>query len=68
MTYAKRRSHRQSLLTGTTDGKYFKDRPDTELDAMNAKGDATVQKNKATLNPLNGYQSVAHPAQVSPGE
>ena len=54
------------LRAGAVDGKYMHLRPDTEVSAMNAGGNRLVHENRATLNPLDGYPSVEHPAQIVP--
>lgn len=61
------RSRVGSLEEGATDSKYMKARPNTETDPMNAKGDATIRRNKATLNILDGYPSHEEWDKVSPG-
>lgn len=62
------RSMKKSLLEGSTDGKYIKDRPDTETDRMNGDGDKLIKENRQSLNPLNGYQTVGYPAPIAPAE
>jgi hypothetical protein len=62
------RSMNQSLNEGSTDGKYRKVRPDTEvIPGISAEG--TVD-NKQTLHPFYGYGFAAteYPAQVNPGK
>lgn len=67
MTVNQSRSERSSMLEGTTDGKYRKRRPDTEV--AYGMGDQIVQANRDALNPLNGYDYLNSQASrmVSPG-
>jgi len=64
------RSQNESLNNGSTDGKYRKRRPDTEVQPSN--GDAAVMANRASLHPdMNwGYVNSEYPAnqQVNPGK
>jgi hypothetical protein len=66
MTVRKLRSESASLIEGTTDGKYRKRRPNTEVDA--GQGDELVVKNRAGLHPYMNYGFInsEEPAKVSP--
>ena len=70
MTVNISRSQNESLIDGTTDGKYRKRRPDTEVQP--GDGDAAVMANRASLHPdMNwGYINSEYPAvqRVSPGK
>lgn len=61
------RSMNESLNEGSTDGKYRKVRPDTEL--VPGQGDEKTAANRATLHPFYGYGFVNQefPAKVNPG-
>lgn len=69
MTVNISRSQNESLNEGSTDGKYRKRRPDTEVQPAN--GDAEVMANRASLHPdMNwGYVNSEYPAtqRVNPG-
>lgn len=60
------RSMRASLDTGVVEGKYFFERPNTEVDAQNVTGDRLTRANRDALNPLDGYGAVDAPTKVSP--
>lgn len=62
------RSRKAGLISGATDGKYLKDRPDTETDPMNADGDRLIKQNRQSLNPLDGYQTIEYPIPTVPAE
>lgn len=66
MTVRKLRSESASLVEGTTDGKYRKRRPNTEVDA--GMGDELVVKNRAGLHPYMNYGFInsEEPAKVNP--
>ena len=66
MTVRKARSESASLVEGTTDGKYRKRRPNTELDP--GMGDELVVKNRAGLHPYMNYGFInsEEPAKVNP--
>lgn len=66
MTVRKARSERASLIEGTTDGKYRKRRPNTEVAA--GMGDQTVVANRAGLHPYMNYGFInsEEPAKVNP--
>lgn len=53
MTVRKARSESASLVEGTTDGKYRKRRPNTEV--APGMGDQLVVKNRAGLHPYMNY-------------
>jgi hypothetical protein len=53
MTVNKLRSENASLIEGTTDGKYRKRRPNTEV--APGMGDQLVVKNRAGLHPYMNY-------------
>lgn len=63
------RSQRASLLYGTTDGKYRKRRPDTEIQPVS--GDKETAANRENLHPPMNYgfinQEVPPKEQISPG-
>lgn len=67
MTVIQSRSQKASMLNGTTDGKYRKRRPDTEI--APGMGDQLVEANRDTLNPFDGYDYINSEAgrKVSPG-
>lgn len=64
------RSMNESLLEGTTDGKYRKARPDTQV--LDTAGNEKTMDNRQSLNPFYGYGFITseYPAeaQVSPGK
>ena len=66
MTVRKARSERASLIEGTTDGKYRKRRPNTEVAA--GMGDQNVVANRAGLHPYMNYGFInsEEPAKVNP--
>jgi len=67
MTVNKFRSESASLIEGTTDGKYRKRRPNTEV--APGMGDQLVVKNRAGLHPYMNYGFInsEETAKVSPG-
>jgi hypothetical protein len=67
MTVNNSRPLRASMLNGTTDGKYRKARPDTELTP--GMGDRTVEENREGLHPFFNYGFITSeaPTKVSPG-
>lgn len=67
MTVRKVRGERQSMIEGTTDGKYRKRRPNTEIDP--GMGDELVYANRESLDPLMNYAypNVEYPNKVVPG-
>lgn len=67
MTVNQSRSQKASMLYGSTDGKYRKRRPDTEVAV--GLGDQLVETNRDSLNPFNGYDYVNSEAirMVGPG-
>ena len=62
------RSMNASLDAGTTDGKYRKVRPDTEVIAGN--GDEATLDNRQSLHPFFGYgfATSEFPNKVNPGK
>lgn len=62
------RSMNASLEEGSTDGKYRKVRPDTEV--LNDGGDEKTLDNKQTLHPFYGYgfATSEFPNKVNPGK
>lgn len=62
------RSMNQSLEEGSTDGKYRKVRPDTEV--VDYAGDEKTIDNKQTLHPFYGYgfATSEYPNKVNPGK
>lgn len=68
MTVNQSRSQKASMLDGSTDGKYRKRRPDTEV-AL-GMGDHLVEANRDALNPFNGFDYINSEAsnKVSPGQ
>jgi len=62
------RSMNASLDAGTTDGKYRKARPDTEVIAGN--GDEATLDNRQSLHPFFGYgfATSEFPNKVNPGK
>lgn len=70
MTVNISRSQNESLVEGSTDGKYRKRRPDTEVQP--GMGDDKTMANRASLHPdYNwGYINSEYPAsqRVSPGK
>ena len=66
MTVNSSRSMNQSLAEGSTDGKYRKARPDTEV-GMGSEG---TTDNRQTLHPFWGYgfNTSEYPAKVNPGK
>jgi len=62
------RSMNQSLEEGSTDGKYRKVRPDTEV--VYGQGDEQTLNNKQTLHPFFGYgfATTEYPNKVNPGK
>jgi hypothetical protein len=67
MTVNKLRSESASLIEGTTDGKYRKRRPNTEV--APGMGDQLVVKNRAGLHPYMNYGFInsEESAKVNPG-
>ena len=68
MTVNSSRSMNQSLNEGTTDGKYRKVRPDTEV--IPGNGDEATTDNRQGLNPFYGYGflTTENPNMVNPGK
>lgn len=68
MTVNSSRSMNQSLTEGTTDGKYRKARPDTEV--MPGLGDEATLDNRQSLHPFYGYGFITteFPNKVNPGK
>jgi hypothetical protein len=64
------RSLNESLGEGTTDGKYRKARPDTQV--LDVPGNEKTMDNRQSLNPFYGYgfATSEYPAeaQVNPGK
>ena len=62
------RSMNASLSEGSTDGKYRKVRPNTEVIA--GYGDEATVDNRQGLHPFYGYGflTTEHPTQVNPGK
>jgi len=64
------RSMNQSLHEGSTDGKYRKVRPDTEV--LDVKGNEDTLNNRQSLHPFFGYgfSTSEYPddAKVNPGK
>jgi hypothetical protein len=62
------RSMNESLNEGSTDGKYRKVRPDTEV--ADYAGDEKTIDNKQTLHPFYGYgfATSEYPNKVNPGK
>lgn len=62
------RSLNESLNEGSTDGKYRKVRPNTEVDP--GMGDEIMRANRRALNPYWNYDYIDQeaPAQVNPGK
>jgi hypothetical protein len=60
------RSMNMSLTEGSTDGKYRKVRPDTEV----IGDDSATLNNKQSLHPFYGYgfATTEYPAMVNPGK
>ena len=67
MTVNRLRSESESLIECTTDGKYRKRRPNTEV--ATGMGDQLVVKNRAGLHPYMNYGFInsEESAKVSPG-
>lgn len=67
MTVNSSRSENESLIEGTTDGKYRKRRPNTTV--ASGMGDQLVVKNRAGLHPYMNYGFInsEEAAKVSPG-
>ena len=67
MTVNSSRSMNGALHEGSTDGKYRKARPDTEVNS--ADGVDRTLENRSSLHPFYGYGFVTteHPNQVNPG-
>jgi hypothetical protein len=61
------RNLNESLSEGTTDGKYRKVRPNTEVDP--GMGDEIVRANRRALNPYWNYDFIDQetPVKVNPG-
>lgn len=61
------RSMNTSLTEGSTDGKYRKVRPDTEVAAN--MGDEKMRENRSALHPWYnyGYLTAEETSQVNPG-
>jgi len=62
MTQNNSRSLTASLAEGTTDGKYRKVRPNTEVDP--GMGEEIVKANRAALNPYMNYDFIDKEAPV----
>jgi hypothetical protein len=64
------RSMNESLANGSTDGKYRKVRPDTEV--VDIKGNEQTLDNRQSLHPFFGYGFITtefpSDAKVSPGK
>ena len=62
------RSMNKSLNEGSTDGKYRKARPDTEV--LPGLGDTETIDNRASLNPfyIYGFITTEFPDKVNPGK
>ena len=62
------RSMNKSLNEGSTDGKYRKARPDTEV--LPGLGDTETIDNRASLNPFYNYGFITteFPDKVNPGK
>ena len=64
------RSMNESLHEGTTDGKYRKTRPDTQV--IDTEGNEATMNNRQSLHPFFGYgfSTTEYPtdAQVNPGK
>jgi hypothetical protein len=64
------RSMNESLQSGSTDGKYRKNRPDTEV--LDHDGHEATMDNRQLLHPFSGYGFVTSEApseaQVNPGK
>jgi len=62
------RSMNASLAEGSTDGKYRKARPDTEL--IPGLGDSATLANRQSLHPFYGYGFITseYPNKVNPGK
>ncbi|CAB4123991.1 hypothetical protein UFOVP45_87 [uncultured Caudovirales phage] len=62
------RSMNEGLKEGSTDGKYRKARPDTEV--LDHEGNETTLDNKQTLHPFYGYgfSTSEYPTMVNPGK
>jgi hypothetical protein len=62
------RSMNKSLNEGSTDGKYRKARPDTEVIA--GAGSEETLRNRQSLHPFfnYGFVTTEHPDQVNPGK
>jgi hypothetical protein len=62
------RSMNESLSEGSTDGKYRKVRPDTQVGDF--AGHEKIVDNKQSLNPFYGYgfATSEYPNQVNPGK
>jgi hypothetical protein len=67
MTVRKVRSESASLVEGSTDGKYRKRRPNTEV--APAMGDQKVVENRSSLHPYwnYGFINSEEPTKVNPG-
>jgi hypothetical protein len=61
------RSMNKSLAEGSTDGKYRKARPDTEVIA--GSGSEVTEANRQALHPFfnYGFVTTEHPNKVNPG-
>ena len=61
------RSMNKSLNEGSTDGKYRKARPDTEV--MAGSGSEITEANRQSLNPFfnYGFVTTEAPTKVNPG-
>jgi hypothetical protein len=66
MSYAPNRSKHESLIKGTTEGKYWYARPDTE-DPSGSNTAATLA-DRSTLQMWNGFNLQEAPRKDSPGE
>lgn len=62
------RSMNESLNEGSTDGKYRKARPDTQV--LDVDGNEKTLDNKQTLHPFYGYgfATSEYPNKVNPGK
>ena len=66
MAYAPNRSKHESLIKGTTEGKYFYARPDTE--DPSGRNTAATLEDRSTLLMWNGFTPNEAPRKDSPGE
>ena len=66
MAYAPKRGNNQSLDEGSTDGTYFKERPNIE-DPTGANT-AKVAESRRALMAMNGWSVSVFPNPVNPGK